>query len=48
MFEFAFHCTASRRIVLVAVSVLPPKNSGVGIQLTELNGTETVTVTGCP
>jgi hypothetical protein len=46
-FEFRY-CTASRRIALVAVNVLPPKNNGAGSQLTLLNGTETVTVTGWP
>jgi hypothetical protein len=42
------HCTDSRRITVVAVSVFPPRYIGDGSQLTSLKGMETVTVTGSP
>ncbi|GEM_PF-4852159 len=42
------YCTVSRRITVVACSVKSPKYIGVGNQLTRLNGTLTVTVTGSP
>jgi hypothetical protein len=41
----ASYCDVSRRMTEPALSVVPPKNCGIGSQLTEEYGIETLTVT---